>query len=505
MTGEEIRGALIQLIALIILAMPLFLLPAALKLSAGILGRINDMTRSGVKRFGGDQLDGLGKKGRGAVGSAIGRGARDKAVALGRKSDKWGTTEDKDGKKVRKKGFRGAFGYGAGRIISGATLYPTKRREMIADQQREAKRVQEERMNALIAERNPDGTPTKRAESYAKTAAGAGGSEGAERIKQLATERMLKDYNDEVGRRNKSLGLDNFFIHETAVNQLDDKGEVIYEKDTQGNFKKDAQGNKIKKRLGMHERLAAMSNGKTLTWEGQHGQVTVSGKDDYWKEAAMLQIATTGDSKAISATITGDKYAYKTKADGSYDLDASGQKQAIYEKDASGAFKLDSNGQKIQEIKNPDLLDSKSARTLTKYLQSSSGVRAAFPHLIKSEGGAFGNPNANNMKSYHVDEARINFEWATEQARKGQPLPLKTLHEEFQKAMISENWDSMPVDTRRMFESLLNMNAIQIRQAAGLAVPGQPGGQQSQQANQQTQPTPPPNPPQNNPPTPNTP
>lgn len=62
MSGE-LRDALGQIISLIILAMPLFLLPALLKLSGSILGRINDMTRRGVGKFGGDQAENY-RKGR---------------------------------------------------------------------------------------------------------------------------------------------------------------------------------------------------------------------------------------------------------------------------------------------------------------------------------------------------------------------------------------------------------------------------------------------------------
>lgn len=61
MSADDLRAMLTQIIALIILAMPLFLLPALIKVSGGILGRIHDMTRRGVSKYGGDQLDGLGK------------------------------------------------------------------------------------------------------------------------------------------------------------------------------------------------------------------------------------------------------------------------------------------------------------------------------------------------------------------------------------------------------------------------------------------------------------
>ncbi len=59
--GSELRDALAQIISLIILALPLFLLPALLKLSAGILGRINDLTRRQVGKFGGDQAESFRK------------------------------------------------------------------------------------------------------------------------------------------------------------------------------------------------------------------------------------------------------------------------------------------------------------------------------------------------------------------------------------------------------------------------------------------------------------
>ncbi len=57
-----------QIVALIILIMPLFALPFLFKAAGGILSRLDTFTRSGAKRYGGDKLDGKFKERRGGLG-----------------------------------------------------------------------------------------------------------------------------------------------------------------------------------------------------------------------------------------------------------------------------------------------------------------------------------------------------------------------------------------------------------------------------------------------------
>lgn len=107
-----------QVIALIILALPLFLLPAMLKFSAGLLGRIYNGARGAMDKYGGSQLDGFRKN---------------------RVKEMYGNSRLKAGLEHRKsmRGYRATLRHGKGsaginRLLGGKTYVDSARRKAAA-------------------------------------------------------------------------------------------------------------------------------------------------------------------------------------------------------------------------------------------------------------------------------------------------------------------------------------------------------------------------------------
>lgn len=149
-------GAGQAVVALLIQALPLFALPFLFKTASGVLGRIENMSSAGVKKYGGDQAGEAVKSTRKRHMANIGG-----AMA----TNKLGFNEDG----TEKAGAFGRFQRGTGVIASRTGGYSAKRKFMSETQKANADKAQQE----AIANRLENSR-------FAKQAAGvAGGAQGA--------------------------------------------------------------------------------------------------------------------------------------------------------------------------------------------------------------------------------------------------------------------------------------------------------------------------------------
>lgn len=421
---------IVKIMALAVLVLPLFALPFIMKMAGGILERFGALVN--------DRQKGLIDRSRNWAKDNSKRTNDSQRARMA--SARWGVEKDAEGNvlknpdgTVKKKGgFKGraARGFSSSANFVGGNADNRERKH--AEQERNAKRIQEDQWAEILSEVDPTtGKPTARAQRYATAAAGAGGAEGAERIRQLATEQRLKEYSDEVGRRNKTLGLNDLWSH-------DAQNVTAYDKD--GNVVVNKNGKKMDN-LAMHERIAAGSSGHLLRWTDTKGkQHEVDFSDEYWKEAAMEQINITGDNKAVSATITGEDETFKVK-------------------------------------------DSKDLATLKKYIIPNSAFRGTFPQIAKTDGGAWTAPSADQISGYFVDTARLSVDYAEAQYAKQKSdydsgrttlkPTIEIMREEFKNAVLNDNnYNRMDVRAREEFERRLGLNAKDIRAQAGKSPTG---------------------------------
>lgn len=205
-------------------------------------GRLNNPAKGVVDRT---------KNWQKARGKRI-RGNNAARMASAEWGKKWGYNED--GSKKNTKGARLArgLGVGAGGLAAGARFtggYGARRERKHKWQEENAHRIQEEQIFERLGEIDETtGRATARAERFAASAAGAGGSKNAERIMQLSREAQTNEF---IAERKRSINdLDNSGLYAPGSNYQvwsDDRKEwVDIGADTGGGAHALALGKKVR-------------------------------------------------------------------------------------------------------------------------------------------------------------------------------------------------------------------------------------------------------------------
>lgn len=406
MTGEALRDFLMQVIALIILALPLFLLPAMLKFSGGLLGRIYDRSRGIMhNNMGGKQVENIGNKLRGTAGDATKRGFRNTAAGIAAKGEQM--YQHGGNKATRRVGQAATF-------VAG---FPNRRNRKLGWQEENTKRMQDEAIFERLAEVDSEGNPTARAQAYATAAAGAGGAKNAERIRRLALEQNKKELMADVSRETSAM---------TSAGALE-TGAWYWETDSQGNLKRDAAG----KAIGHDDHGRAMAaqargEGYRVNKVGEARDETkgalIVGNSAAKKYAAMMRSTSIGDGAAISYMAYGDE--------------------------AKG----------IKAVDDKDLSDFMQFAT-----DSSSKAGNKLPHLLTKDQGLTGMVGS-KMKDIHGSEFKAAASRIRQLREQGKTVEAQTIQDAWESAyetlatddQLSEDFSQKHVDSMRDFNAIVS-------------------------------------------------
>lgn len=300
---------IIKLMALAVLVLPLFALPFIMKAAGGILERFGVWANNRQK--------GLIDRSRNWARDNSKRAnatqrARLASTEVGKRwGEGWGYNPDGSEKAGRLAQLQRTLGRGANRagtatrgtsqFVGG---YQARRDFRHTHEQDNAKRMQDAEIYSLLDEKDADGNPTERAQSFAARAAGAGGEKNAERIRRLGMEQRKKALMEDVGRETSAL---------SSAGAMD-SGAFYYELNADGSAKHvDASGNAVgysdhgraMVALSRGGRLGVVKAGHEQSLENAKKSI-VSGDTTAKKYAAMKRITDIGDGAAIGYALYGD-------------------------------------------------------------------------------------------------------------------------------------------------------------------------------------------------------
>lgn len=460
--GNGFMSFIMNLVALGVMAFPLFGVPYIVKFSGGLIGRIAGVVNDRGKGLV-DRSRNFGKEHDKRARTNFGQNLRDNK--FGEKFGTWGKGEDGSedpglrGKARRR--FGRAFGATATRA-SRAALWARDRKdsnesslkmaEARAAEARESRLAglvnkeefmepeKDEKGNVIIGE---NGKPKMRfnkealeieakkrravADSLALKAAGITGQEGAERIKRAAREQSRKRWNDEVDRETGDWISSDLVNHNTIVRELakDDRGNLIVGSD--GRYvtakRKDANGNLVEKdNLGMHDRLSSIGSGAAIEWEDSRGNLHVvdGASDEKIRAAAYKRIGDTGDKKAATAShLAMDLALQPVRREITIENTQRELRGERHLSEAEVQERFTNRIKEIRESNRPEDLriadaikysvapGSPDEALLLNYLGSSSTLSPAMPHYRASAGGAFNAPTSEKIYKNTAEEVKF--------------------------------------------------------------------------------------------------
>lgn len=393
--GNGFMGFIMKIIALGVMAFPLFGVPYIVKFSGGLIGRIAGIVNDRGKGLV-DRSRNFGKKHDEIVrANALAKMANMQKPGWGdryKRNDKGEYELDKNGKRIlnddpstkrRHRVLRwlgSRVGIGANYIGS----YKKERAEKLETQAAEANRAQNQAFYATLNEEETDENgvmvPTERSRKLAESMSGIGKEAGVQRVRRRALEQKLKVSGEE--RANAALfqevgglwGKGEFFV-------FDENGKIVSNHQNTGfALAEVARGG----RVGV---IAAGK--KAFNADGSINMAelkTFDGSDSSMQQASMEHIAKIGDGAAIDFVTHGGMEAGATKI---VDGKAAGK---ITKEDAKTL------APRVRPVSDDDY------DMLMQYIGSNAGgVANKVPHLIKSD-NAFTGVNGSQISEWHGAE-----------------------------------------------------------------------------------------------------